>query len=62
MLVPATGIFLNPLSGPLVIREGLCRVEFQGALEDARYWFAHAWRRVFAPAAVLASEVGHTGK
>ena len=39
MRVPATDIFLRPPSGPLLAGEGLCHVEFQGALEDAHNWF-----------------------
>ena len=31
--------FLNFPSGHLLTREGLCNVECQGALEDARNWF-----------------------
>ena len=31
--------FLRPQSGPLLTREGLCHVEFQGAPGDAQNWF-----------------------
>ena len=69
--------FLNPLSEPLVTGEGLCHVEFLGAPDDARNWFVGSadiknavhQKRIpgwlpasFTLPAVLASEVGFTGK
>ena len=40
MLVQATDIFfLSHPSGPSLTGEGLCHVEFKGALGDARNWF-----------------------
>ena len=69
--------FLNPPSGPLLTGEGLCHVEFQGAPEDAQNWFVGSadvknalhqmrilgWSESFFPLrAVLASEVGYTGR
>ena len=69
--------FLNLPSGPLLTGEGLCHIEFQGGPEDAQNWFVgsadiknelHQMRvperlqSFFAPPAVLASEVGYTGK
>ena len=69
--------FLNPPSGALLTREGLCHVEFQGAPEDALNWLVGSadrknafhqmlipgWLQAFfALPAVLASEVGYTGK
>ena len=39
MRVQATDIFFNPTAGPLLTVEGVCHVEFQGALEDAPNWF-----------------------
>ena len=64
-------------SGPLVAGDGLGHVEFQGAPEDAHNSFVGsadmkiAFRQMCIPGwlqaylilpAVLASEVGHTGK
>ena len=68
---------LRPPSGPLRTGEGLCHVEFQGAPEDAQNWFVGSgdiknafhqmripgWLQAFfALPAVLAPDVGYTGK
>ena len=68
--------FLTPPSGPLLTGEGLCHVDFQGALDDAQNWFV-GWADIknalhqmripevnvfFALPAVLATEVGKKGK
>ena len=68
---------LRPPPGPLLTGEGLCHVEFQGAPEDAQNWLVGSadienafhqmgipwWLQAFfALPAVLASEVGYTGK
>ena len=39
MRVQATGILVNPPSGPLLTGEGLCHLEIQGAAGDAQNWF-----------------------
>ena len=56
----SNGHFSKPPSGPLLSSEGLCRVEFQRAPEDAQHWLRS--EAFFALLAVLASEVGYTGK
>ena len=68
---------LRPPPGPLLTGEELCHVEFQGAPEDAQNWLVGSadienafhqmgipwWLQAFfALPAVLASEVGYTGK
>ena len=68
---------MRPPSGPLLTDEGLCHVEFQGVPEDAHNWFVGSadvknafhqmripgWLQAFfALLAVLASEVGYSGK
>ena len=69
--------FLRLPSGPWLTGEGLCHVQFQGAPEDTRNWFVGSadiknafhqmripgWLQAFFPLpAVLASEVGYSGK
>ena len=69
--------FLTLLCGPLLTREGLFRVEFQGTPKDAQNWYVgtadinnafHQMRilvwlqATFALPAVLASDCDYTGK